>query len=72
MTTLLQIQKTLDRRKYKLFRCQGVIAVGIGYKIKAGKKTTELALVCSVKEKWELSELNKNDVSPLPQLSFVP
>ena len=52
LSQLLQIRKILNKRKNELFLYQGVTAVGIGYRTKAGKKTPELSLVCSVIFGW--------------------
>lgn len=59
-----QIRKVLGKRKDQLLGYQGVVAIGMGYKVKDGKKTSELAVVCSVKKKVALSRLDKKDAIP--------
>jgi hypothetical protein len=48
-----------------------VHAVGIGLKRRGGVRTKELAIVCLVKKKLELSELDPEDVIP-PSLDGIP
>lgn len=41
-----------------------VVATGIGYKVSAGQRTSDLAIVCSVTRKLAVSELSSADVVP--------
>lgn len=49
----------------------GVHAVGIGLKMRGGELTTELAIVCLVEKKLDLSELDQDDAIP-SRLDDVP
>lgn len=41
-----------------------VVATGIGYKLRGGERTGELAIVCSVTEKVPLAELTPDEIVP--------
>lgn len=48
----------------ELFRKKNVVAVGIGYKVAGGKRTTSKAIICSVVKKELLADLKKKDIIP--------
>lgn len=54
------------KRKYerKLLRKANVLGVMTGYKVKAGKRTEELSIVCMVEKKISREKLSKRDVVP--------
>ena len=58
------ITDVLKKHRHKLLKKSNVVAVGIGYKIKGGKKTSELSIVCSVTKKVHTSLLKKKDIIP--------
>lgn len=58
------IKKTLKEVCKKLLSKKNVVAVGIGFKQIAGKKTDILSIVCSVTKKVPLPELSKKDKVP--------
>jgi len=57
-------------RKNLLFK-RGVVAVGIGYKSKGGKRTGEKAIVCSVSQKLPMQMLHMSDRVP-PNILGIP
>lgn len=63
MVSLSRVQKILKKNRSKLLR-KGIEAVGIGYKVKYGKQLCELAMVCSVKRKFPLSEISRTKRIP--------
>ena len=48
---LKTISNTLERNRDQLLNRANVVATGVGYKITAGQKTSELSIVCSVTQK---------------------
>lgn len=58
------ISEVLEKHRHKLLKKSFVVAVGIGYKVKGGKKTDRLSIVCSVSKKLPLSLLKKKDIVP--------
>jgi len=57
--------KTILKDKHEeLFAKKNIVATGIGYKIKKGRKTSTLAIICSVEKKVSLSELKTSDKIP--------
>jgi hypothetical protein len=61
---ILKVKETLKKSRKRLFEYPNVVATGIGYKIVNGKKTSDLSIICSVKEKLPASALSKNAVIP--------
>lgn len=57
-------KEVLNKNRKKLMKLTNVVAVGIGYKVKSGKRTYKLSIVFSVTKKLPLSELKKKDVIP--------
>lgn len=64
MTSFIEVQKVLTKNRKKLLK-KNIEAVGIGYKVKDGKRTCELAVICSVKKKLPLSRISKSDLIPV-------
>lgn len=58
------IKKALEKHRHKLLKKSFVVAVGIGFKRKGGKKTDELSIVCSVSTKIPESLLKKKELIP--------
>jgi hypothetical protein len=58
------IRETLKKNRDQLLARAHVIATGVGYKISAGQKTTDLSIVCSVTQKVAISQLSSRDVVP--------
>jgi hypothetical protein len=59
------VKAVFERVKLDLLRKANMVAVGIGYKTVGGKKTTTVAIVCSVTEKLPVSNLKAADLIPL-------
>lgn len=57
-------RELLKTTRHKFMKTANVVAVGIGYKVKAGRKTDQLSIVFSVTKKLPLSELKKKDIIP--------
>lgn len=55
------IKKQAEKELLKKNKC---LSVGIGYKIKDGVQTTELAIICGVKKKLPVEELALEDIIP--------
>ena len=64
MSEYTRIKKVLNKKQESILTKSGVVATGIAYKIVDGKKTDELALVCSVDKKRPLNKINKKDLIP--------
>jgi len=59
---LKAIRKVLKNHRAQLLNRANIVAVGIGYKITNGKKTSTLGIVCSVSKKiqsWQLSNIDR-------------
>lgn len=54
----------IQKARQSLMEKRNVVAVGIGYKIVAGKKTGDLSIICSVKEKVAKAQLEAGDLVP--------
>ena len=63
MTSFIAVQKALKKKRKKLLR-KNIEAVGIGYKVKNGKQTCELAVICSVRKKLPVEEIFLKDLIP--------
>ena len=63
MISFIEVQKVLAKNRKKLLK-KHIEAIGIGYKIKDGKQTCELAVICSVKKKLPLSGISKSYLIP--------
>lgn len=59
--------ETLRRHQRFLLDQPGVTSVGVGYRIKDGKKTNEVAIQVSVEKKLSLESLAERDIAPLPE-----
>jgi len=62
-----KINKTrsiLINNRKSLLSKHNVIATGLGYKVREGKKTDEIGIVCSVVKKVEASSLSSSDLVP--------
>lgn len=65
------VRKLLKETRKELLSKSNVVAVGVGYKTSAGKKTEELAMICSVstkrtKESLTAKELIPKDIQSIP------
>lgn len=58
------IKQVLEKNKDALLKLDGVVAVGIGYKVSEGKKTPEIGIIVSVKKKQPELVLNAAEVIP--------
>ena len=58
------IKNTLRNYRGRLLECSNVVATGVGYKITAGQKTSDLSIVCSVTQKLAASQLESKDLVP--------
>jgi hypothetical protein len=64
MAHMDEVRARLQDHSGKLLGRANVVATGAGYKIKAGKRTQELSLVCSVARKLPLESLAASDRIP--------
>lgn len=71
METLATLVRTLADSREALHARANVVATGIGYKMRGGMKTGELAIVCSVVEKVPVAELSAADLVPA-QIADIP
>lgn len=62
--TIEEIRPVLAQSRSELSKKANVVATGIGYKITNGKKTDELAIICSVDTKKSLNKLPSHDRIP--------
>ena len=58
------VRETLKKNRDQLLARANVIATGVGYKIRAGQKTNDLSIVCSVTQKVATSQLSSQDLVP--------
>lgn len=58
------VRGVLKSKHQDLLQKKHVIATGIGYKYKNGKKTNQIGIICSVEKKVSSSELRTIDVVP--------
>ncbi len=58
------VKDTLKRNRDQLLARANVVATGVGYKITAGQKTTNLCIVCSVTQKVAELQLTSQDMVP--------
>ncbi len=56
------VREVLKNARESLSGNPYVVATGVGYKMVGGKKSPDLSIVCSVKEKWPTSKLRKKDI----------
>src|SRR3989304_10098747 len=61
---LSTLKGILREGRGQLFSRANVVATGIGYKVKDGKKTPTLSVVCSVIKKIQISALSSQDLIP--------
>ena len=61
---LSTVRETLKENRDHLLARANVIATGVGYKISAGQKTSNLSIVCSVTQKLAASKLSNQDLVP--------
>lgn len=59
-----QVRSALKTAKARLHACANVVASGIGYKVKQGKTTSDLSVVCSVTRKMPAAQLAASDLVP--------
>lgn len=59
-----KLKNVLGNKREELLSKKNVVGTGIGYKIKEGRKTDELAIICSVVKKMDISELSPADRVP--------
>jgi len=58
------VQKVLRHVCNDFLKKQNVVAVGIGYKISGGIKSTRLSIICSVEQKLSRAQLYREDLIP--------
>lgn len=58
------LKTALEEHRERLLDKQQVVATGIGYKMTADGRTTDLSIVCSVTKKEALSKLRGSDIVP--------
>ena len=58
------VKDTLKRNRDQLLTRANVVATGVGYKITAGQKTSNLCIVCSVTQKVTELQLTSQDMVP--------
>lgn len=63
MTSFIEVQKVLTKNRKKLLK-KNIEAVGIGYKVKNGKQTCELSIICSVRKKLSIEKIIKKNLIP--------
>ena len=71
MAHMDEVRARLQGHSKGLLGRANVVATGAGYKIKSGKRTKELSLVCSVARKLPLEALDAGDRVP-PEIDGVP
>ena len=64
MSSFDTIAQQLKTQRENLLTKANVVATGIGYKVTKGKKTADLSIICSVKEKVATSNLSSVDRVP--------
>ncbi len=64
-------RQTLAERREELLGRANVLATGIGYKVTAGERTSELSVVCSVPKKVATARLTAQDLVP-PEVGGIP
>ena len=63
-TNLEDVRGILKEARKELLSKPNVVAVGVGYKTSAGKKTDELSMVCSVEVKKSKQSLTQKEMIP--------
>lgn len=58
--------EALRKHQRRLLDHEGVTSVGVGYRIKDGKRTDEIVIQCSVEEKLAPEELSRQRIPALP------
>jgi hypothetical protein len=61
---ITSVRNILDTNRNQLLGKANVVATGIGYKTTGGKKTDDISLICSVKEKLPRARLSFQDMVP--------
>jgi hypothetical protein len=64
MVTMEEVRRVKAEYEEELMKKAGVVGVAIGYKYVAGKKTTQLCIICYVTKKIATGELKDRDVIP--------
>lgn len=59
-----RIREIKDKHTHELLKLKGVVGVGIGKKVVAGKETDQLAIIVFVDRKIPESTLEKTDIVP--------
>lgn len=62
--SLADVRSCLEKARTDLLNKSNVVAVGVGYKTSAGKKTDDLAIICSVASKQAKQSLSASDMIP--------
>ncbi|GAB4372633.1 MAG: hypothetical protein Kow0042_16020 [Calditrichia bacterium] len=70
-TNIEEVRSLMKAVRKELMAKPNVVATGVGYKISGGKKTTELALICSVDTKKSKESLLASELIPA-QIQNVP
>ena len=71
MAHMDEVRARLQDHSKGLLGRANVVATGAGYKIKSGKRTKKLSMVCSVAQKVPLESLAVSDRIP-PEIDGVP
>jgi len=64
MTTTLNAKKAIEGSKLDILKKANVVAVGVGFKTKAGVRTNDVCIVVSVEKKLPVEKLSAQDVIP--------
>ena len=59
-----RVQSVKAKHERELMRKRNVVGVGVGFRERAGKRTDEVCIVVSVREKLPLDQLASQDVIP--------
>lgn len=65
------VRRTLNEARSELMQKPNVVATGVGYKITNGRKTGDIALICSVDTKTDKKSLSAGQVVP-EQIGGIP
>ena len=61
---ILTLKSALEKNRHDLLSKENVVGTGIGYKTVGGEKTDELAIICSVVKKTDISSLSSFERIP--------
>jgi len=62
--SVVACRMVLKQRRSELQAKSGVVATGVGFKTRRGKRMTEVAVICSVAKKKPLAQLAAKDIVP--------